>query len=92
MSSSAFFSERDVARAVATHGVAALEMEVSRCCPGAVSCSDRFDRDRHAADGQHQVRLLPVWRRHADGSSAFSDVIRDLQPELKWSEKFARVA
>jgi CBS domain-containing protein len=74
------FSERDVARALATHGAAALNMPVSSSLDRPLAqCAlrDTVDHVLRLMD-EHQVRLLPVLEdNHAlAGVVSISDVIR----------------
>jgi len=73
------FSERDVARALATHGAAALNMPVSSSLDRPLArCAlrDTVDHVLRLMD-EHQVRLLPVLEDHAlAGVVSISDVIR----------------
>jgi CBS domain-containing protein len=74
------FSERDVARALATHGAAALDMPVSASLGRPLAqCAlrDTVDHVLRLMD-EHQVRLLPVLEdNHAlAGVVSISDVIR----------------
>jgi len=72
------FSERDVARALAAHGAAALGMPVSSSLGRPlVHCAlrDTVDHVLRLMD-EHQVRLLPVLEDHAlVGVISISDVI-----------------
>jgi CBS domain-containing protein len=73
------FSERDVARALASHGAAALNMPVSASLDRPLAhCTlrDTVDHVLRLMD-EHQVRLLPVLEDHAlVGVISISDVIR----------------
>jgi CBS domain-containing protein len=73
------FSERDVARALATHGAAALNTQVSASLDRPLaSCTlrDTVDHVLRLMD-EHQVRLLPVLEDHAlAGVVSISDIIR----------------
>jgi len=73
------FSERDVARAIAAHGPAALSLEVATLLSRPlVSCAmnDTVEAVLGLMD-EHQVRLLPVIENHAlSGVISISDVIR----------------
>ena len=75
------FSERDVARALATHGAAALAMPVAAVLARPLaSCTlgDTLDQVLRVMD-EHQVRLLPVLDGHTlVGVVSISDVIRHL--------------
>jgi CBS domain-containing protein len=75
------FSERDVARGLAAHGAAVLNLPVSTFLNRPlVSCvaNDTIDAVLHLMD-EHQVRLLPVIENHAlIGVISVSDVIRYL--------------
>lgn len=75
------FSERDVARALAAHGAAALGMPVAGVLDRPLaSCTlgDTLDQVLHLMD-EHQVRLLPVLDGHTlVGVVSISDVIRHL--------------
>lgn len=75
------FSERDVARALATHGAAALGMPVAGVLDRPLaSCTlgDTLDQVLRLMD-EHQVRLLPVLDGHTlVGVISISDVIRHL--------------
>ena len=72
------FSERDVVRALADHGPAALKMRVSALMSrGVVSCSshDSLDRALELMD-RHHVRHLPVLDDHTlVGVVSIRDVI-----------------
>ena len=72
------FSERDVVRALADHGPAALKMRVSALMSrGVVSCSSRDSLDRvlELMD-RHHVRHLPVLDEHTlVGVVSIRDVI-----------------
>ena len=72
------FSERDVVRALADHGPAALKMRVSALMSrGVVSCSSRdsLDRALELMD-RHHVRHLPVLDDHTlVGVVSIRDVI-----------------
>jgi len=72
------FSERDVARALATHGAAALNTPVSTALGRPLArCTlrDTVDHVLRLMD-EHQVRLLPVLEEHAlVGVISISDVI-----------------
>lgn len=72
------FSERDVARALATHGAAALNMPVASSLDRPLArCAlrDTVDHVLRLMD-EHQVRLLPVLEDHAlAGVISISDVI-----------------
>jgi CBS domain-containing protein len=72
------FSERDVVRALADHGPAALKMRVSALMSrGVVSCSSRdsLDRALELMD-RHHVRHLPVLDEHTlVGVVSIRDVI-----------------
>lgn len=74
------FSERDVARAVAVHGSAALDMPIADLIKRPLAqCSehDTLDVVLRLMD-QHQVRLLPVMEEHTlIGVISISDIIRD---------------
>jgi CBS domain-containing protein len=79
------FSERDLARAIATHGCAALDMAVCDFVKRPlISCALRDPLDAVARlMTEHQVRLLPVLEEHVlVGVISISDVIRDLVPEV----------
>jgi len=73
------FSERDVARGLAAHGAAALDLPVSNFLNRPlVSCAanDTIDTVLRLMD-EHQVRLLPVLEDHTlIGVISISDVIR----------------
>lgn len=73
------FSERDVARALATHGAAALDMPVSSSLGRPLArCTlrDTVDHVLRLMD-EHEVRLVPVLEDHAlAGVVSISDVIR----------------
>jgi CBS domain-containing protein len=75
------FSERDVTRAIATHGAAALAMPVSASLNRPLaSCTlrDTIDQVLRLMD-EHQVRLLPVLEDHTlVGVISISDVIHHL--------------
>src|SRR5262249_33909674 len=72
------FSERDVARALASHGAAALNLPVSTALDRPLArCALRASVDHvlRLMD-EHQVRLLPVLEEHAlVGVISISDVI-----------------
>jgi CBS domain-containing protein len=74
-------SERDVARGLAAHGAAVLEMEVSTFVNRPLaSCglNDSLGTILALMD-EHQVRLLPVLQEHTlVGVVSISDVIRHL--------------
>jgi CBS domain-containing protein len=74
------FTERDVARALATHGAAALAMPIAdlikrplaQCREG-----DSVETVLQIMD-KHQVRMLPVMEEHTlIGVISISDIIRD---------------
>jgi CBS domain-containing protein len=73
------FSERDVARALATHGASALNMPISAFVNRPLaSCSlrDTIEQTLRLMD-EHQVRLLPVLEDHTlIGVISISDLIR----------------
>lgn len=73
------FSERDVARALATHGAAALNTPVATSLDRPLArCTlrDTVDHVLRLMD-EHQVRLLPVLEEHSlVGVVSISDVIR----------------
>jgi CBS domain-containing protein len=80
------FSEKDVARGLAAHGAAVLNMPVATfldrprvCC----TTHDTIDAVLQLMD-EHQVRLLPVLDEHTlIGVVSISDVIRHLiQPRV----------
>ena len=75
------FSERDVARGLAAHGPAVLNMPVATFLDRPfVSCAtnDSVDAVLHLMD-EHQVRLLPVLENHTlIGVISITDVIRHL--------------
>jgi CBS domain-containing protein len=76
-------SERDVARALATHGAAALHMEVAAFVNRPLaSCTLRHTLDDVLQlMNERQVRLLPVLEDHTlVGVVSISDVIRYLAP------------
>ncbi|MCK6449877.1 MAG: CBS domain-containing protein [Alphaproteobacteria bacterium] len=74
------FSERDLARAIARHGAAALEMPIARLlAKPLVSCGERdtLDTVLRLMD-KHQVRLLPVMEEHTlIGVISISDIVRN---------------
>lgn len=74
------FSERDVARALATHGAAALDMPVSASLDRPLARCTLHDTVNHVLRlmDEHQVRLLPVLEDHhaLAGVVSISDVIR----------------
>jgi CBS domain-containing protein len=77
------FSERDVARGLAAHGAAVLNLPVStflnRPLTGCAA-NDTIDAVLRLMD-EHQVRLLPVLENHTlIGVISISDVIRHLAP------------
>jgi CBS domain-containing protein len=75
------FSERDVARGLAAHGPAVLNMPVASFLNRPlVSCgtNDTVDKVLQLMD-EHQVRLLPVLENHTlIGVISITDVIRHL--------------
>lgn len=75
------FTERDVARALATHGAAALAMPVAASLDRPLaSCTvrDTIETVLRLMD-EHQVRLLPVLEGHTlIGVVSISDLIRYL--------------
>lgn len=75
------FSERDVARAIAAHGAAALDMTIASLLISRplASCSehDTVATVLRQMD-KHQVRLLPVMQEHTlIGVISISDIIRN---------------
>lgn len=74
------FSERDVTRALAAHGAAALSMPIADLVRRPLAqCreSDTLDTVLRLMD-QHQVRLLPVMEEHTlIGVISISDIIRN---------------
>jgi CBS domain-containing protein len=78
------FSERDLARAVATHGPAALDKTVSTLLARPlVSCRPGDTIETVAAlMVEHQVRLLPVLDEHTlIGVISVSDIVRPLSEQ-----------
>jgi CBS domain-containing protein len=75
------FSERDVARGLATHGAGVLDMTIASLLDRPlVSCamSDTVETVLRLMD-EHQVRLLPVIESYAlSGVISISDIIRHL--------------
>jgi len=74
-------SERDVARGLADHGAAVLDMEVSAFVNRPLACCKLNDSlgTILAVMDEHQVRLLPVLEDHTlVGVVSISDVIRHL--------------
>ena len=72
------FSERDVARALATQGPAALGTQVSAALGRPLACCTLRDTVDHVLRlmDEHEVRLLPVLEDHAlVGVISISDVI-----------------
>jgi len=74
------FSERDLARAIAKHGAAVLDMPIAQLLGRPlVSCGERdtLDTVLRLMD-KHQVRLLPVMDEHTlIGVISISDIIRN---------------
>jgi len=74
------FTERDVARALAAHGPAALDMPIADLIKRPLAqCKehDTLDVVLRLMD-QHQVRMLPVMEEHTlIGVISISDIIRD---------------
>ena len=74
------FSERDLARAIAKHGAAVLDMPIAQLLGRPlVSCGERdtLDTVLRLMD-KHQVRLLPVMEEHTlIGVISISDIIRN---------------
>jgi CBS domain-containing protein len=75
------FSERNLAKALGSHGASALDMPIATFVSGPlVDCTmtDSVERVLQLMD-EHQVRLLPVIESHAlSGVISISDVIRHL--------------
>lgn len=74
------FTERDVTRALATHGATALAMPIADLIKRPLAkCSERdsIETVLRIMD-QHQVRMLPVMEEHTViGVISISDIIRD---------------
>jgi len=74
------FTERDITRAVAVHGPAALDMPIAELIKRPLAqCTERDSVEAvlRVMD-QHQVRMLPVMEEHTlIGVISISDIIRD---------------
>lgn len=74
------FTERDVTRALATHGAAALAMPIADLIKRPLAQCREHDSIETVLKimDQHQVRMLPVMEEHTViGVISISDIIRD---------------